>query len=62
MVTVYSDKYIISLSPQPPYPLPPYSPSLISLTVSVDVKHHVYTALDSRSELTHGNSMILVIS
>ena len=29
--------------PLPPYPLPPpFSPSLISLAVSVDVKHHVY--------------------
>ena len=28
--------------PPPPYPLPPISPSLISLMVSVDVKHHVY--------------------
>ena len=27
--------------PPPPYPLPPFSPSLISLVVSVDVKHHV---------------------
>ena len=36
-----SDRYILSLSPPPPYPLPPFSPSLISL-VSVDVKHHVY--------------------
>ena len=35
-----SDRYI--LSPPPPYPLPPFSPSLISLMVSVDVKHHVY--------------------
>ena len=38
-----SDRYIISLSPhlhtRPP---PPFSPSLISCTVSVDVKHHVY--------------------
>ena len=25
-----------------PTPLPPFSPSLISLMVSVDVKHHVY--------------------
>ena len=38
-----SDRYIISLPPPPPpYPLPPFSPSLISLKVSVDVKHHVY--------------------
>ena len=35
-----SDKYIISLSP--PTSIPPFSPSLISRTVSVDVKHHVY--------------------
>ena len=27
--------------PPPPYPLPPFSPSPISLMVSVDVKHHV---------------------
>ena len=26
----------------PPYPLPPFSPSLIILVVPVDVKHHVY--------------------
>ena len=36
-----SDRYIISLFPPPPYP-PPFSPSLISLVVSVDVTHHVY--------------------
>ena len=28
--------------PTPPYPLPPFYPSLISLMVSVDVKHHVH--------------------
>ena len=28
------------LFPTPPYPLPPFSPSLISLVVSVDIKHH----------------------
>ena len=28
--------------PPPPYPLPPFSQSLINLTVSVDVKHYVY--------------------
>ena len=46
-----SDRYIISLPPLPPPPhthtttsIPPapFSPSLISLMVSVDVKHHVY--------------------
>ena len=37
------DRYIISLPlPPPPYPLPTFSPSLISLVVSVDVKHRVY--------------------
>ena len=40
------DRYIISLFPHlhtpPPPPPPPPSPSLISLMVSVDVKHHVY--------------------
>ena len=36
VVTVYSDRYIISLFPHLD------CPSLISLTVSVDVKHHVY--------------------
>ena len=35
-----SDRYLIT-SP-PPFPLPPFSPSLINLTVFVDVKHHVY--------------------
>ena len=39
-----SVRYIISLSPHfhTPSPPPPFSPSLISRTVSVDVKHHVY--------------------
>ena len=41
-----SDRYTISLSPTsilPPSPPPPtFSPSQISLMVSVDVKHHVY--------------------
>ena len=38
-----SDRYIVSLSSHlhVPFP-PPFSPSLISLMVSVDVKHHVY--------------------
>ena len=38
----FSDRYIISLSPHLHAPFPPFSPSLISLMVSVDVKHHVY--------------------
>ena len=33
--------------PTPPYPLHPFSPSLISLMVSVDVKHHVYLLISS---------------
>ena len=41
VVTVYRQVYKLPLRP-PPYPLPPSSPSLISLTVSVDVKHYVY--------------------
>ena len=39
--TVATGIYTLPLPP-PPYPLPPFSPSLISLMVSVDVKHHVY--------------------
>ena len=44
LVVTGSDRYIISLFPPasiPPHP-PPLSPSLISLMVSVDVKHPVY--------------------
>ena len=41
VVTVQRQVYNIPL-PSIPYPLPPFSPSLISLMVSVDVKHHVY--------------------
>ena len=38
---------------QPPYPLPLFSPSLISLMVSVDVKHHVYLlAISESGEVT----------
>ena len=37
-----SDRYIISLFPHLHNPLPPFSPSLINLMVSVDIKHHVY--------------------
>ena len=37
-----SDRYIISFFPAPSVPPPPFSPSLISFVVSVDVKHHVY--------------------
>ena len=38
-----SDRYIYSpSSPHLHIPFPPFSPSLISLTVSVDVKHNVY--------------------
>ena len=48
-----SDKYIISLfTPLHALP-PPLSPSLISLMVSVDVKHHVYL-------LTYGLNMIFL--
>ena len=37
-----SDRYIISLFPHLYTPFPPFSPSLISLMVSVDFKHDVY--------------------
>ena len=37
-----SDRYIICLFPHLHTPLPSFSPSLISLVVSVEVKHHVY--------------------
>ena len=37
-----SDKVYNLPLPPPPYPLPPFSPSLISRTVSVDIKHNVY--------------------
>ena len=37
-----SDRYILSLFPHLHTPFPPFSPSLISLMVSVDVKHRVY--------------------
>ena len=52
------DRYIIS-PPPPPHlhtPFPPFSPSLISLMVSVDVKHHVYllTYLPSPRPDKHG--------
>ena len=37
-----SDRYILSLFPHLHTTFPPFSTSLISLVVSVDVKHHVY--------------------
>ena len=47
VVTAYTDRYIISLFPHlhtpPPPPTPAgFSPSLISLVFSVDVKHYAY--------------------
>ena len=41
VVTVY-DRHILSLFPHLHIPFPPFFPSLISLMISVDVKHHVY--------------------
>ena len=46
-----SDRYVISLSPHLHTPFPPCSPSLISRTVSVDVKHHVYLLRPSSVQL-----------
>ena len=37
--------------PPPPETLHPFSPSLISLMVSVNVKHHVYLLTDDDVEL-----------
>ena len=42
-----SDRYILSLFPHLHTPSP-FSPSLISLMVSVDVKHHVYQRASTR--------------
>ena len=42
-----SDRYILSLFPHLHTPFPPFSPSLISLMVSVDVKHQVYWLTDA---------------
>ena len=39
-IGIYSLSFPTSIPPPPP--LPPFSPSLLSLMVSVDVKHHVY--------------------
>ena len=46
-----SDRYNDLPLPRPPYPLPSFSPSLMSLVVSLDVKHHVYllTTLESHA-------------
>ena len=58
IVTVAIGIYNFPLPP-PPYPIPhpPFSPSLMSLMVSVDVKHHVYlhsiSANGSSPELLH---------
>ena len=43
-----NDRYIISLSPH--LHTPPFSPSLISRTVSVDVKRHVYLLYRNKSQ------------
>ena len=49
----YSAMHIISLSPHLHTPFPPFSPSLISLTVSVDVKHHAYLKEKSTTAKEH---------
>ena len=58
MLTVYSDRYIISLFP---HPHTPFSPSLISLMVFVDVKHHGYL-LTYREETHTGHQELLVVT
>ena len=42
LIGTHLNAEVIPLLPPPPYTLPPFSPSLISLVVCVDVKHHVY--------------------
>ena len=42
VMTVYRWVYNLPLPPNLDTPFPTFSPSLISLVVSVDVKHHVY--------------------
>ena len=42
VVTVYRWVYNLPLPPNLDTPFPTFSPSLISLMVSVGVKHHVY--------------------
>ena len=46
-----SDRYIISLCPHLPTLFPHFSPSLLSLMVSVDIKHHVYLLTSETDEL-----------
>ena len=46
VVTVYRQVYNLPLPPPPYLFLSPFSPSLISLMVSVDVKHHVCLLTD----------------
>ena len=41
-IGIYSPSFHTSIPPSHPTPPPPFSPSPISLMVSVDVKHHVY--------------------
>ena len=53
LVVTFSDRYIISLPS--PHLHTPFSPSLISLMVSVDVKHHVYL-------LTYIHSLVCTVS
>ena len=53
-----SDRYVIFLFPylHTPFP-PPFSPSLISLMVSVDVKHRVYLLTSTARWLVTGPSL-----
>ena len=55
-----NDRYIISLSPHLHTPFPSLSPSLISLMVSVDVKHHVYLLTVRGSQLSNSIARSIV--
>ena len=55
-----SDRYIISLFSHLHTPFPPFSPSLISRTVSVDVKHRVYLLYILKYRLSKFKKMGLI--
>ena len=63
LVMTVSGRYTISLFPHLHNPFPPFSPSLISRTVSVDVKHHVYLLCSLlRPSTVHRQSPVDLVS
>ena len=57
-----SDRYISSLSLHLHTPFPPFSPSLISRMVSVDVKHQVYCEHSGRCRAHDKCALLLLTS